>query len=227
MGIGDKGVVGSTAVLAGVFLLVGVGTAMTAAVVLVSLPGASTDGTARVVIVATFLLGPSLAGVASVVAARGTPPTAAAVAGGAGSLVGFYSFAAVTLGATLVVADAAGGTSTATAGSLVVPALVAGLPTGAVGATGGYLGGRVGGRSHDSEPATTQARQDAGATESGERDDDATVDSAETAEGEGDTDRPDATEGPAGTDDTDDETTGTGDVSDLFEDADEAVEPSS
>jgi len=224
MGIGDKGVVGNTAVLVGVFLLVGVGTAMTAAVALVSLPGASTDGTARVVIVATFLLGPSLAGVVSVVAARGTPPTAAAVAGGAGSLVGFYSFAAVTLGATLVVADAAGGTSTATAGSLVVPALVAGLPTGAVGATGGYLGGRVAGRSHDSEPATTQARRDAGATEPGERDDDATADSAE---GEGDTDRPDTTEGPAGTDDTDDETTGTGDVSDLFEDADEAVEPSS
>lgn len=149
-------------VIVGVFLLVGVGSAMTTAVALVAFAGDTTVNTdvAAAVAAAPFLLGPALAGLLSAATARGAPnPVAAALGGGVGSLVGFYLLAALTLGALVAVTRSADGVAAFAASSFLQPVLVAGLPAAVVGAASGYLGAAVGG-SADREPGGSTGRSD-------------------------------------------------------------------
>jgi hypothetical protein len=112
-----------------VFLLAGAGLAATTAVALVAVP---VETATAVVTVAPFLLAPPLAAAAGLTVTRGDA-RAAALGGAVGSAVGGYVLGAFAIG-TLVVVGGGG------AAGLVVPLLVAGVPTAAVGAGSGYLG---------------------------------------------------------------------------------------
>jgi hypothetical protein len=151
----------------GVFAVVGIGLGLTGYVAIDALQGALGGGESAMAqtlgqffslfvffmaLVVVFFLGPVVAMVSGLIAgAIVWEPLDGVVAGGLGSFVGFYFMLFLSVPLLFLALDAGGGgggTSTGAqpqfdAGSLVVPAVLAGLPTGIVGAITGVIGNQM------------------------------------------------------------------------------------